>query len=228
MRNEPTMYEFILFDLDGTLLDTLEDLTSAVNAALAKYALPSRTQAEVRSFVGNGIKKLMERAVGEHVSQVDFEDILSAFKEYYGVHCADKTRPYDGIMDVLQTLKGNGVKTAVLSNKADFAVKMLAKEYFGDLLEDAVGENEEAGIRKKPAPDALFAVMKSLGANKTNTIYVGDSEVDIQTAQNAGIACVSVTWGFKDREFLLENGATILIDTPSEILGFAKNFEKNK
>ncbi len=217
------MYEFMLFDLDGTLLDTLNDLTSAVNAALTAYNLPQRTREEVRGFVGNGIVKLMERAVGDNpLHGATFDDVLTVFKEYYKAHCADETKPYDGVMELLQTLKARGVKTAVLSNKADFAVKMLAKEYFGDILEEAVGENEAAGIRKKPAPDSLFAVMERLGTTKNNTVYIGDSEVDIQTARNAGVDCISVAWGFKDREFLVENGAKILIDAPMEILAFCK------
>ncbi len=217
------MYETIIFDLDGTLLDTLEDLTSAVNAALTNFGLPNRTQEEVRGFVGNGIVKLMQRAVGEDLCErVDFEGILMAFKEYYKAHCADATKPYEGVMEVLQILKARGLKTAVLSNKADFAVKMLAKAYFGDLLQDAVGENEGAGIHKKPAPDALFAVMERLKADKKTTVYIGDSEVDIQTANNAGVDCISVTWGFKDEAFLKENGAKTLVNTPMEILTFCK------
>jgi phosphoglycolate phosphatase len=177
----------------------------------------------VRGFVGNGIAKLMERAVGEEVCQrQDFENILSAFKEYYKAHCADATKPYAGILELLYTLKNRGLKTAVLSNKADFAVKMLAKEYFGDLLQEAVGENEAAGIRKKPAPDSLYAVMEGLKADKKSTVYIGDSEVDIQTANNAGVDCISVTWGFKDETFLKENGAKTLVNTPMEILDFCK------
>ena len=217
------MYEVIIFDLDGTLLDTLDDLHTSVNAALATFSYPLRTREEVRSFVGNGIVKLMQRAVGEEVCQrQDFQNILSAFKEYYKAHCADATKPYEGIMELLHTLKNRGLKTAVLSNKADFAVKMLAKEYFGDLLQEAVGENEAAGIRKKPAPDSLFAVMERLKADKNSTVYIGDSEVDIQTANNAGVDCISVTWGFKDETFLKENGAKMLVNDPMEILVFCK------
>ena len=213
------MYKTIIFDLDGTLLDTLDDLTAAVNFALTEFGLPIRTREQVRGFVGNGIVKLMERAVGEeNLQKVDFEKVLSSFKAYYKVHCADCTKPYEKVLALLQTLQEKGVQRAVLSNKADFAVKMLAKEYFKDLLQEAVGENEEAGIRKKPAPDSLFAVMKKLGAKPEETVYVGDSEVDIQTANNASLACVSVTWGFKDEPFLVEQGATILARTPQEIL----------
>lgn len=210
------MYKTIVFDLDGTLLNTLDDLTSAVNAALSSFSLPLRSKEEVRGFIGNGIVKLMERAIG--YPRADFAEIMQAFKQYYGAHCADKTQPYEGIIPLLFALRERGIKTAVLSNKADFAVKALCKEYFDGLIMEAVGENEEAGIRKKPAPDSLFAVMQALDCTKAETVYVGDSEVDIQTAQNAGVACISVTWGFKDREFLLQNGSVCLVDSPAEIL----------
>lgn len=212
------MYEFIVFDLDGTLLDTLSDLHASVNAALEKFSLPKRTKSEIRSFVGNGIAMLVRRAIGEEKGC--FEGVLNEFKTHYAAHCADETQPYAGISSLLTELKDRGIKTAVVSNKADFAVKKLAKEYFDGLLCDAVGEDEEHGIRKKPAPDSLFAVMEKLGATKDKTVYVGDSEVDIQTAQNAGVDCISVAWGFKDKDFLLENGAKILIDAPDEILQY--------
>ncbi len=211
------MYEAIVFDLDGTLLDTLDDLRDAVNVALQKYGLPLRNKEEVRSFIGNGIYKLIERATGK-VSEEVFNGVFAEFKRYYGEHCEDKTREYEGITSVLQELKNRGIKTAVVSNKADFAVKKLAKKYFDGLLFEAVGENEEGGIRKKPAPDSLLAVMERLGVRKDKTLYVGDSEVDIQTAANAGVDCLSVTWGFKDRAFLLRNGASKLINQPKEIL----------
>ena len=220
MKNEHTMYETIVFDLDGTLLDTLDDLTQAVNAALSIYSLPQRTREEVRGFVGNGISKLMERAIGEN--RADFQEILNAFKTYYQKHCADNTKAYAGVIELLQTLKNRGLNIAILSNKADFAVKMLAKEYFDGLFTEAIGENEEAGIRKKPAPDSLFAVLKNLNADKKSTVYIGDSEVDIQTARNAGVDCISVTWGFKDKAFLIENGGKIFVDTPMEILSYCK------
>ena len=214
------MYKTFIFDLDGTLLDTLDDLTDAVNAALDAFGLPLRTKTEVCAFVGNGIVKLIERAIGyEHER---FAEILEAFKSYYKAHCADKTKPYAGIMPLLQDLKDRGAQTAVVSNKADFAVKQLAKEYFGGLLEDAVGENEAAGISKKPAPDSVLSVMEKLGAEKETTVYIGDSEVDIQTAENAGVDCISVTWGFRTEKFLKDNGAVKLINRPSEILAFCE------
>ncbi|MBQ8296104.1 MAG: HAD-IIIA family hydrolase [Clostridia bacterium] len=211
------MYEMIVFDLDGTLLDTLDDLWEAVNAALQAHGLKLREKEEVRGFVGNGIVKLMQRAIGKE-DYPHFDAVLATFKEYYGAHCKDKTRPYEGIMPLLRILKERGAKLAVVSNKADFAVKVLAKEYFGDLLCAAIGENEAAGVRKKPAPDSLLEVMRQCGVTAENTVYVGDSEVDIKTAKNAGVACVSVTWGFKDRAFLLQNGATTLADAPAQLV----------
>ena len=220
MRNEHTMYETILFDLDGTLLDTLEDLTNATNFALAKFGYTTRTEEEVCAFVGNGIAKLIERAMGG--KDENFSSVLETFKAYYGAHCAEKTKPYEGILPLLKTLKEYGIGMAVVSNKADFAVKSLAKEYFDGLLMKAIGEDEERGIRKKPAPDTLLAVMKELQADPKTTLYVGDSEVDIQTAQNAGVDCLCVTWGFRKREFLEAQGGKLFVDHPIEILDFCQ------
>ena len=214
------MYRTVIFDLDGTLLNTLDDLTASVNFALAFFSLPTRTIEEIRSFVGNGIATLIRRAIGyEHPN---FAKILQTFREHYGAHCKDKTKEYDGITPLLQELKARGVQTAVVSNKADFAVKTLAGEYFPDLLQEAVGENEAAGIAKKPAPDSLLAVMKKLNAERATTVYIGDSEVDIQTAKNAGVDCISVAWGFKDEEFLRANGGKTFVRAPREILDFCK------
>lgn len=213
------MYKLIVFDLDGTLLNTLDDLTDSVNFALGQYALPTRTREEVRSFIGNGIAKLIQRAVGEQYAG-KHADVLAEFKRYYGTHCKVKTRAYDGMDALLRDLREHNVLTAVLSNKADFAVKLLADEYFPNTFFMAQGENEQAGIRKKPAPDALYAIMEQAGVTQAETLYVGDSEVDIQTANNAGVDCVSVTWGFKEEEFLRENGATCIARTPAEILRF--------
>ncbi len=210
------MYNTVIFDLDGTLLDTLDDLHASVNAALSACGLPLRKREEVRAFVGNGIAKLMERAIGEENSEY-FPQALAAFKAHYGAHCEENTKPYEGIIPLLQALKEKGIATAVVSNKADFAVKKLATTYFHGLLQAAVGENEEGGIRKKPAPDSLLAVMRDLGATGERTVYVGDSEVDIQTARNAGVDCISVTWGFKDSVFLAENGAKRWANTPAEL-----------
>ncbi len=212
------MYETVIFDLDGTLLDTLDDLTAAVNAALSICGLPLRSKEEVRAFVGNGIAKLMERAIGARSDC--FEKAFAAFKSYYAEHCHDMTKPYDGIMDLLHILKARGIKTAVLSNKADFAVKKLANEYFSGLLQEAIGENEEMGIRKKPAPDALIAVMERLQTK--NAVYVGDSEVDVQTAANAGVDCICVTWGFREKETMEACGGKTFVDSPAEILKYCE------
>ncbi len=210
------MYELTVFDLDGTLLDTLEDLYLSVNHALQRFSLPLRTKEEVRGFVGNGIKKLIDRAAGDATDEIK-ASVLAAFKAHYGEHCLDHTKPYEGILTLLTSLKERGVKTAVVSNKADFATKKLAAHYFGALLLTAVGEKEEAGIRKKPAPDSLLAVMRELGVSKEKTVYIGDSEVDIQTAQNAEVDCISVSWGFKDIDFLRAHGATKIVNDPKEL-----------
>ena len=207
-------YTTIIFDLDGTLLDTLDDLTSAVNHALSVYGLPERNRDEVRAFIGNGQKKLLERASG---GQVPTDELLPLFREYYIRHSADKTKPYDGILALLQALKTQGVKTAVVSNKPHYATKPLVENYFSDLIFLAQGEDEANGIMRKPNPASLLAVMEKLQAQKDKTVYIGDSEVDIETAQNAEIDCISVSWGFKDEEFLKQNGATALAKTVDEL-----------
>ncbi len=211
------MYKTIIFDLDGTLLDTLDDLWNSVNFALSACGLPLRSREEVRAFVGNGIKNLMERAVGGGSKELR-ERAFAEFKGYYSAHCEEYTKPYDGVIDLLEKCREEGVRTAVVSNKADFAVQRLVKRYFGELITLSVGENEEGGVRKKPAPDSLLFVMGKLNAEPSTTVYVGDAEVDIQTAANAGVDCISVTWGFKDREFLIANGAKRLADAPWEVL----------
>lgn len=210
------MYEAIVFDLDGTLLDTLDDLANSTNATLAAHGLPTRTREEICSFVGDGMRVLLERASGFRDERVD--GLLAEFKAHYAVHCKEKTKPYDGVTACLQGLREKGIKTAVLSNKADGAVKSLVETFFSGLLDEAAGENESMGVRKKPAPDGLFTVIERLGVKKSKTLYVGDSDVDIATARNAGVACVCVTWGFRDRAFLTAHGATTLVDTPQEIL----------
>ncbi len=201
-----------LFDLDGTLLDTLDDLHSAVNYALKKHGLPLRSRDEVKGFIGNGIVLLMKRSVGQELlAAVDFEAVMTDFKEYYGAHCQDKTQPYKGILPLLAELKRQGKAVGVVSNKADFAVKKLCAAYFGELVDVAIGENEAAGIAKKPAPDTIFAALRQLGVAVENAVYVGDSEVDIQTAAAAKIPCISVTWGMKNEQFLRENGAKNIV-----------------
>lgn len=214
------MYKLIIFDLDGTILNTLEDLADSTNYALAKHHLPERTIDEVRCFVGNGIGRLIARAVPAGTTEAVTEQVLADFKSYYGEHCADKTRPYDGIIELIQSLRECGYQTAVVSNKADFAVQQLCEQYFPKLFDFVVGERE--GIRRKPSPDSVLEVLSRLQTEKTEALYVGDSEVDIQTARNAGIDAVSVEWGFRTREFLLENGAAQLVGQPSDILDIVR------
>jgi len=212
------MSELLLFDLDGTLLDTLDDLHAAVCYALKRQGLPTRTRAQVRDYIGNGIVMLMKRAVGEDaLPAVDMAQVMADFKEYYGAHCQDKTAPYEGILELLAALKAQGKKIAVVSNKADFAVKKLCEGYFSGLVDVAIGENEAGGVKKKPAPDTLFEAMRRLGVRKEDSVYVGDSEVDIQTADNASVPCVSVSWGMKDSAFLAENGARVIVDSVEEL-----------
>jgi phosphoglycolate phosphatase len=206
----------VIFDLDGTLLDTLEDLKEAVNFALGKEQMPLCTLEQVRQYVGNGVRKLMIRAVPEGEDNPRFEEAFAAFTVYYKEHCLDNTRPYPGVMHLLEELKYLGVRTAIVSNKLDPAVKELHKRFFADTIEAAIGET--AQIARKPAPDMVRCAMEQLSARPEQSIYVGDSEVDLQTAQNAGLPCVSVTWGFRDKAFLRGHGAKTFIQTPLELL----------
>lgn len=208
-------FDTVIFDMDGTLLDTLKDLADAVNYALEKMDYPVRTIEEIRTFVGNGVYKLMERAVPENTPPEQVEKSLGIFKAYYREHSKDATRPYPGILPLLESLKRDGVKTGVLSNKYDAAVKELCAEYFPGLID--VPRGEKPGTAKKPAPDGLFAVMRELGAEPAGTLYVGDSEVDARTGKNAGLTFVGVTWGFRSRQVLEENHADFIIDRPEEL-----------
>lgn len=206
----------VIFDLDGTLLDTLEDLKEAVNAALSAYHCPVCTLEQVRSYVGNGVKKLMERAVPHGEQNPDFTEIFESFKEYYSAHCLDATKPYEQIQFLLEELSKRGIAMAIVSNKMDSAVKELNERFFGKYIFTAIGERE--GVQKKPAKDMVVKALEELGVDASDALFVGDSEVDIRTAGNAGLPCISVTWGFKDEEFLREQGAETLIHRPSELL----------
>lgn len=209
------MYKLAVFDMDGTILDTLEDLKDSTNFALEKCGYPTRSYDEVRRFVGNGIRKLIERAVPEGLTVEQIDRVHEVFTEHYKVHCADKTKAYDGIKPLLEKLRASGVKTAVVSNKADYGVQELCKEYFDGLFDYAVGERE--GIRRKPAPDAVNEALRVLGIDKSEVVYIGDSDVDFETAKNAELPCISVLWGFRDEEFLREKGATLFVRDPAEI-----------
>ena len=211
-------YDLYIFDMDGTILNTLEDLTDSVNYALKRAGFPVHSIENVRRFVGNGIKKLIERAVPNGATPEQIEAVYKDFREFYTIHCADKTKPYDGILELLQTLHENGCKTAVVSNKADFAVQELCKQYFDKLFDYAIGEKKE--LNKKPAPDAVNLILQELQVDKSRAVYIGDSEVDLATARNAKLPCIAVNWGFRDEELLIENGANIIVSNPDEIMNF--------
>ena len=209
-------YDTVIFDLDGTLLDTLDDLANAVNTALAVCGYPARTREEVRQFVGNGVAKLVERAVPARVSAEDREKVLQEFKTYYSTHSRDLTRPYPGIPELVRTLRELGVRMAIVSNKFQTAVEDLNRYYFGDSISVAAGENEAAGIRKKPAPDMVFSAMRQLHADPARTVYIGDSETDAQTAAAAGLDCLLVSWGFRERALLETFQPIFLADRPEQ------------
>lgn len=210
-------YEIYIFDLDGTLLDTLTDLCNACNYALRTCGMKERTREEVRRFVGNGVRKLMERAVPEGTGPEQAEEALAFFREYYMEHSLDNTSPYPGIVEMLAGLHNQGVRIAVVSNKLHVATQQLCEKFFNGLIDTAVGEQEDKGIKKKPAPDMVKEALRLLHDNGERAVYVGDSDVDLQTARNADLPCISVLWGFRDRDFLLANGATTFVKTPSEI-----------
>ena len=214
-------YQTAIFDLDGTLLDTLEDLYIAVNQALERHFLALRTRDEVRMFVGNGVEMLIRRAVPAGCDEETVLSTLSHFKTIYASICKDHTRPYEGILPALTALRERGIRVAVVSNKFDAATKALCAEYFGDLIEVAIGER--ANVRKKPAPDTVEEALRELGASAADAVYIGDSDVDIATARNCEMPCISVTWGLRDKEFLLENGATTLVHTPEDLLSLIAN-----
>lgn len=208
----------IIFDLDGTLLDTLEDLMDSVNYAMEKYGFPLHTIEEIRSFVGNGAPKLIERSIPQGKENPSYDAVLAAFKEHYATHCEDKTNPYAGIMELLAKLKDKGYRMAVVSNKFDGAVKRLCEKYFGGYLEAAIGES--ADVKRKPAPDTVYRALRELSCDNSRAVYVGDSEVDIQTAKNASLPCISVTWGFRTVGQLKAAGADekLMIGHPQELL----------
>lgn len=214
--SDPEAEKSVIFDLDGTLLDTLEDLKEAVNAALEEWHMPVCTLDQVRRYVGNGVRLLMERAVPEGSHNPKFEQVFASFKTYYGQHCMDHTGPYPDILHLLEELKARGIQTAIVSNKLDSAVKELNASFFAGYTKTALGEME--GVAKKPAPDMVDKALQELGVRKEQAVYVGDSDVDIETAANAGLPCISVTWGFRGEQFLKDHGARVLIKTPLELL----------
>ena len=216
----------IIFDLDGTLLNTLDDLADAVNFALTQYGYPQRTLEEIRLFVGNGVRNLIELSIPDGLDNPRFEECLHTFKSHYSKNMQNKTRPYEGVMELLEILRSENIKMAIVSNKFDKAVKELNKQYFGDQIPVAIGES--AQIHKKPAPDSVFEALRELGSTVKDAVYVGDSEVDVRTAKNAGLFCIGVTWGFRKREILAKEGAGAIIDHPAELIDVLKKMKSDR
>lgn len=215
-KNIQKKYDAVVFDLDGTLLDTLEDLLSSVNYGLEKYNMPLRSLEEIRHFVGNGVQRLIELSVPKGTSEEMFEKVFAAFKEHYAIHCNDKTGLYEGIEALLGELKKRGFLLAIVSNKLQEGVDALSEQYFKAYTDIAIGARD--GIRKKPAPDSVFEALERMQVPKERVVYVGDSEVDIATAKNAGIPCITVAWGFRTRQEQIEAGAEIFAENPADII----------
>lgn len=209
-------FETYVFDLDGTLLETLKDLAASTNYALRTHNMPEHSIEDVRMFVGNGVKKLMERAIPNGIENPQFEDVYATFRQHYLEHNLNTTKPYEGIPELLAELKARGKKLAIVSNKFYAATQELARHFFPDTIEVAIGEREN--IKKKPAPDTVIEALRQLGASKETAVYIGDSDVDIMTAKNCDMPCVSVLWGFRDKKFLTEHGATFFVEKPCQLL----------
>lgn len=208
-------YQLAIFDLDGTILDTLDDLADSLNHVLLQHNFPQHSADEVRMMVGNGILNLIKRALPNGTEQATVEAVYADFNAYYKLHSADKTKPYNGITEMLEQLKARGVKLAVLSNKADYAVQDLCVKYFGGVFDAVAGEKE--GVPKKPAPDGVDNILAELGVERKSAVYIGDSDVDLQTAKNAVTDCIAVNWGFREEKLLRENGAEIIASSPNEV-----------
>ena len=205
----------VIFDLDGTLLDTLEDLTDAVNHVMSAFSLETKSIDQVRSFVGNGVVRLIEQCVPGGDAHEQFSEVLTAFMAYYEAHCNNKTRPYYGVLALIDKLHREGVKLGIVSNKFDLAVKALNQQYFHNWIDFALGVTD--ALHRKPAPDMVYACIEQMQLKPEDVVYIGDSEVDLMTAQNAGVDCISVLWGFRSREVLLEYDATQLVSSVDEL-----------
>ncbi len=222
-------YKTIIWDLDGTLLDTLQDLMASVNYALEKHSLPLRSYQEIRSFVGNGVKRLVELSVPDGLANPSFDQVFSDFKSHYALHCQDQTGLYEGIAETLNALKLRGVRMALVSNKlqsgvtalVESPVKTIGREEtirLSDYMEVAIGERPD--IARKPAADMVDKAFEEMGIDKHDAVYIGDSEVDIATARNSGLPCISVLWGFRDKDFLQAQGAEIFVEKPIDIVEY--------
>jgi len=208
-------YKAVLYDMDGTVLDTLADLTSAVNHSLSVFGFPAVPAAQVRRSLGNGAKRLISGCTPADTDETSFEELLEYYKEYYDAHCCIETAPYEGIVPLMEKLREAGVKQAILSNKPHTAVQPLAEKFFSGLLDFALGESET--VRRKPDPSGLLSAAARLGFAVEDCLYVGDSEVDVQTAKNAGMDCAAVSWGFRDRVELVDADAQIIADSVEEL-----------
>ena len=209
-------YTTIVFDCDGTLLDTLTDLRNAVNYVLRAHDLPERSVPEVKAALGNGVAHLMRQSLPDSISEAEFNTYLDEFKAYYGEHLQDYTAPYPGMLDVLDTLRAKGYKLAIVSNKIQEGITPLNKEYFGDRLPVAIGERP--GLQRKPAPDMVLQALKELGSTQDESIYIGDSEVDVATAKNSGLLCIGVTWGFRDEQLHKDLGVKYIARKAEDII----------
>ena len=216
------MYKLVIFDLDGTLLDTLDDLWGSVNYALNEFGFPLRTKQEVRSFIGNGVVKLMQRSTPDGTDEKTNKECLDAFRAHYLNHMRDNTAPYEGIIELLEKLKKENIKTAVVSNKLHSAVVGLCDEYFHSLIDEAIGVSVEG--ERKPSPVNVFKALEKLSVSADEAVYVGDSNVDVETAKNAHLPCIGVTWGFRDRDCLEAEGAEFICDTADEVYKILKGF----
>lgn len=208
-------YKLAIFDMDGTILSTLDDLANGVDYALRENGLPARSKQETRAALGRGVRFLIEQSVPAGLSDAEISKVEEDFLKYYKVHSMDNTRPYDGIVELIKEVRASGVKTAVVSNKIDSAVKELCANFFEGAFDVAYGER--IGIPRKPDPKPINAIIDEFGLSKDEVVYIGDSEVDLLTANNAGINHIIVTWGFRDRDFLVQNGAKTLVENMDEL-----------
>jgi len=214
-------FDTILFDLDGTLLNTLDDLADSVNMVMETEGYPLRTKDEIKAFIGDGVKLLMKRALPDHTDEEEVQRCLTLFREIYKKNMLNQTNPYPGIQELLNQLKNMNLKIGVISNKPDLATKELCGLFFQGKVDAAIGDNHER--QKKPAPDNVFEAMKQLQSSREGSLYLGDSNVDMQTAKNAGLTCVGVTWGYRSREVLLAEGADFIIDKPDQLIGLIRS-----
>ncbi len=211
----------VLFDLDGTLLNTLSDLTDSVNYMLSHYGFPTHPEKKIRSIVGHGVRNLISQSLPEGFTEEFFEEALAVYKAYYAKNSANKTAPYEGIPEMLTTLHNRGIKLAIVSNKHDDATQEISRKYFGDIIDFTIGNCDF--LEKKPAPDMANFAMEKLGVSKEESVFIGDAETDILTAKNSGIPCISVTWGFRDRDVLAESGAELFVNTSDELISAIEN-----